>query len=83
MGGSPTLLLSGCWWYNGLALPQSGCSIPIVEEESVGEITGRWDQKDGVHPPNHLIRTLGDGGMSPTPLSPFAWYKHLSPAKWK
>ena len=53
-----------------MSLPWSECPLPIVEEELVGELMGRWDWKYGVLPPNHPIATLGDGGMSPTPLPP-------------
>ena len=70
MDGILTLPLSGYWWDDSLILPQSGSPLPIVEEELVGELTGRWDYKDGVPPLNPPIEILGDGGMSPTPLPP-------------
>ena len=71
MGSSLTLHLSGHWWDDGLAIPQSSSPLPTVEEEPMGELTGRWDQKDSVPPPpNPPMGTLGDGGVSPTPLPP-------------
>ena len=70
MGGSLILPPSWYWWDDGLALPWSGCPLPIVEEESAGELTGRWDWNNGVPPLNHPIGTLRDGSVSLTPLPP-------------
>ena len=51
------------------SLPQSGSTLPDVEEELMWGLTGILDQKDGVPPLNSSIVSLGDRGTSPAFLS--------------
>ena len=63
-------ILSGYWQDDSLTHLLSGCTLIEVKQEPAGELTERWDWKDGVPLLIYPLGPLGDGGMSSNPLPP-------------